>query len=106
MTEWEVPVEDWSRPEALEEAVDAACANLGLNATRKGSLAAYRGSVHWHWKRGKERGVLEVTLWPPGRRLWISVQAGRAAPWTSEAADRLQKLLSIAADQLNAEEAD
>lgn len=94
MTVWEVPVEDWSRPEALAEGVEAACGTLGLCPTLKAPLAAYPGSVHWHWKRGKERGVLEVTLWPAGRRLWVSVQSGRAARWTAQAADQLQKLLS------------
>src|SRR5689334_1210295 len=94
MTEWKVPVENWSRSDSLERAVESACAELDLTATLKGTLAAYAGSTHWHWKRGRERGVLEITLWPAGRRLWISVQSGRTGYWTSQVAERLCWLLA------------
>ena len=57
----------------------------GLRVAMKGTLAAHKGCVHWHLKRGKERGTLEVTLWPAQRRVWLSVHANRGAEWVEGA---------------------
>ena len=43
----------------------------------KGTLASFPNCVHWHWKRGKERGTLEITWWGKQDRLWFKVAAGR-----------------------------
>jgi hypothetical protein len=45
-----------------EEVIERCCEAAGLHVTMKGTVAAYPGSVHWHLKRGKEPGTLEVTL--------------------------------------------
>lgn len=94
MTVWEVPVAGWSSPDAIERVVEHAAAEHGLTATLKGVLASYPDSVHWHWKRGKERGVLEVTLWASGRRLWLSVHSGRTGSWTADTAERMYRALT------------
>jgi hypothetical protein len=91
--EFEVTVGDWTHPERLVAAVEATAAAEGLVPTMKGTLAGYPGCIHWHWKRGAERGVLEVTLWPSGRRLWLSIHANRSGAWTGEAAERLRAAL-------------
>jgi hypothetical protein len=65
----------------LEPRVERACEALGLHIGLKGSLAGFPGCTHWHYRRGRERGTLEITLWPQNRRLWISVHSGRDAPW-------------------------
>lgn len=62
-------------------AIERVCAGRGLLVAMKGRLAAYPGSVHWHYKRPKQSGTLEITLDPAARRLWASVQSGRRAPW-------------------------
>jgi hypothetical protein len=67
--------------------------NATLRITLRGTLAAYPGSVHWHLKEGHQRGTLEVTLWPPEGRIWLSVQDGRRAEWIAGAVARLQTLL-------------
>jgi hypothetical protein len=53
----------------------------GLQITLKATLGKYPGSTHWHIKNGKERGILEITLWPEQRRAWFSIQDGRKAGW-------------------------
>jgi hypothetical protein len=66
---------------AAEAMIESVCAQRGLTIGRKGSLASFPGSIHWHFKTQKERGTLEITLWPNGRRLWAQVQKGRRAAW-------------------------
>ena len=65
------------------------CRREGLGLALKTVLREYPGSMHWHWKRGKENGTLEVTHLPSENRLWISVHENRAAPWTDPVAARL-----------------
>jgi hypothetical protein len=55
----------------------------------KGTLASFPGCTHWHLKRNRERGVLEITLWPAQSRLWLSVQDGRKGAWIDAAVDKL-----------------
>ena len=74
--------------------VEAAIARGGLRVTLVGTLAQYPGCTHWHLKRGRERGVLELTVWPQQRRVWLSVQDGRNGDWIDAAAQRLTSLLT------------
>ncbi len=64
-----------------EKSIEAVCASHGLRAAMKGSLAAWPGSIHWHYKNGKEKGTLELTVFARGRRVWAQVHSNRAAPW-------------------------
>ena len=81
---------DFSRAEAaLERCFEAE----GLRVAMKGTLAAHKGCVHWHLKRGKERGTLEVTLWPARRRVWLSVHANRGGEWIEEGLVRLREAI-------------
>ena len=70
--------------------IEQVCTGRGLIAALKGSLASYPGSIHWHYRRPKEKGVLELTLWPPGARLWAQVQNGRKAPWIASLLPEIQ----------------
>jgi hypothetical protein len=74
--------------------VEACVAAAGLRVTLKTTLAQYPGSVHWHVKQGRERGILEMTWWPQERRLWLAVHANRAGEWTEAAAARLKTCLA------------
>jgi len=73
--------------------VEAQCAAEALQMTLKGTLAKYPGCVHWHFKRGFERGTLEITWWPSARRLWFSVQAGRTGVWVEESLNQIKAAL-------------
>jgi hypothetical protein len=70
--------------------IEACCSAIGLTQTLSGALGKYAGCTHWHYKRGKATGVLEITLWPRQNRLWIAIHKNRNAAWVSEAATRLK----------------
>lgn len=78
---------------AVEEALIDICAALGLQIAMSGGLKRYPGSVHWHLKRAKASGTLEVTVWPEGAKLWVSYHANRASPWVQETAPALAAAL-------------
>ena len=90
MTNLEVAI---SREINLEKTIEAQCETLGLSITLKTTSAKFPGSIHWHLKKGRDRGTLEITLWPSQNRLWFSMQDGRSADWVMIAAHQLKKQL-------------
>jgi hypothetical protein len=84
MEELEVAVNPVGREEQLAALIEGAAAHYGLQIRMRGTLRTYPGSQHWHLQKPGERGTLEVTLWPAGKRVWFSVQAGRRAAWIAE----------------------
>ena len=52
-------------------------------------MAKYPGCTHWHLKKDRETGTLELTWWPARNRLWFKIATGRQADWMVEAMDRL-----------------
>ena len=62
----------------------------------KGSLAAYPGCIHWHYKRGKQKGTLELTLFARAGRVWATVQDGRKALWIEQELPALQRAIERA----------
>jgi hypothetical protein len=70
--------------------IERVYAKHSLIAALKGSLTRYPGSIHWHCRRPNEKGVLELTLWPRGARLWAQVQDGRKAPWIDHLLPQVQ----------------
>ena len=89
----EIPVPDDANLSRAEAAIERCFTGGGLRVALKGTLAAHKGSVHWHLKRGTGRGTLEVTLWPERRRLWLSVHTNRGGEWVEAALDRLAQAL-------------
>jgi len=79
---------------AAAHRIEAAFAAAGLRVTLRGTLRSYPGSIHWHLKRGRDAGTLEVTFWPRQRRLWLTIHEGRGAPWMDEAGARLQAAIA------------
>ena len=76
-----------------EGLVERACAERGLIVGMKGSLAAYPGCVHWHYKRPRQTGTLEITVYPKERRVWAQVQDKRKAPWIDEELPRVRRAI-------------
>jgi hypothetical protein len=66
---------------AIELAIDQTLDETGLTVSLRSTLKKFRGCVHWHVKHGCEAGTLEITLWPPERRAWFTIQDGRRAAW-------------------------
>ena len=90
------PAFEIDRLPALAEEV---CGRHGLAETFKGTLAAYRGCLHWHFARPGTRGTLELTFWPARRRLWIKVSDNRRAEWIDEVLPTLASALRSALEQ-------
>ena len=81
-------------PADAESLIETCCRDAGLIRSLKGTLAQYPGCIHWHWKRRREPGTLEVTLWPRENRLWLSIHTNRSGGWTEAAAPALRENLA------------
>lgn len=89
----EIELHEWQgNPEtAVLEVADT----HGLSVVSDGGLKSYPGSRHWHLKKGKSAGTLEVTWWPAGNRLWVSYHANRVGDgWVEEVAPRFAECLA------------
>ena len=91
MTEITIPLPADASCAAIAEIIERVCADEGLTQTLKSTLAAYAGCVHWHFKKGKERGTLEITWWERENRLWFKVASGRNGDWIAGTLTRLQQ---------------
>ena len=89
MTDLEVDISARAN-KPLDQTIDGLCQAQGLLNTMKTTSSKYPGSIHWHFKKGHERGTLEVTLWPVQNRLWFSMQDGRKADWVMNVARELK----------------
>jgi hypothetical protein len=81
MREVEFKAPSAARLADVESIIESVCAAEGLATGKKGTLASFPGSTHWHFKRTKERGTLEITFFPRDRRIWAQIQDGRRADW-------------------------
>lgn len=81
MRDVEIPLPSAAPLDRIAQVFDETIEQSGLLVTLRGTLKKFPGSTHWHLKRGRESGTLEVTLWPEQRRAWFTEQHGRVAPW-------------------------
>lgn len=87
MKRWDIPFSL-----TLRSRIEPLAATLGLTCTLRTTLATLPGSLHWHFKRPKEKGTLEFTT--HNSTAWLSVQSGRATPDTERLAIALAELLT------------
>ncbi len=78
----------------VKRSIEKACTDGGLTLTLKDTLKQYPGCTHWHFKRGQERGTLEITLWPLGRRAWFKVSPSRTGEWIEPALVHIQQFVT------------
>lgn len=78
-----------------EEIIEGNCAQLGLKLTMKGSLKTMPANTHWHYKYGKQTGVLEITLLQNGARVILSVHSNRMGNWQQKIVEELKQLLLL-----------
>lgn len=97
MIEVKLQIPDSVDTQAVIRIVEQVCASQGLTATLKGTLVRYPGSIHWHFKLGKQKGVLEITWWEGQHHLWFKVASGRTSEWIiqniPQLKDQIEKLL-------------
>ncbi len=80
--------------DAVVDVVLTTAQNEGLLLTLTTTHSSYPDSIHWHFKPERRiRGVLDLTYWPDGGRLWLSVRT-QDADWIGPAADSLADSLT------------
>ena len=84
MKEFELALPANIDPIIAEQVIEQCCAAQGLTQSLKGSLKKYPDSLHWHFKQERQRGTLEITLWPKAGQIRFKIQEGRQAPWIEE----------------------
>lgn len=91
MIEVELQIPDSVERPAVVRVVEQVCTSNDLTCSLKGTLVSYPGSVHWHFKRGKQKGILEITWWQGEHRLWFKVAGGRRSAWILESIPQLKE---------------
>jgi hypothetical protein len=91
MIELDLRIPDSLEAEAVIRIVEQVCASNDLTCGRKGTLVSYPGSIHWHFRRNRDKGTLEITWWESEQRLWFKVAKGRTSPWILEILPRLKE---------------
>ena len=66
-----------------------------LMVIMKGSLKSLPKNIHWHLKKGRENGVLEITLITATREVILSCKINRTAVWIPGAMRELKEKLSV-----------
>ncbi len=62
--------------DAVVAVVLAAAERQSLLVTLTTTHTSFPDSIHWHFKPERRiRGVLDLTYWPDGGRLWLSVRS-------------------------------
>lgn len=83
----EVPVDGTQTVDEMEVLLGSVASDLGLHFSHITKLGAkrYPGNRHWHLKQDPQaKGCLDVTYWPDGPLLWITVRRSEPA-WVHEA---------------------
>ena len=63
------------------DSIEKACNSVGLKLTMKTSLKTLPDNDHWHFKKGKLAGVLEITLIIQTNQLILSCKKNRSGEW-------------------------
>lgn len=80
----------------LEKVLLGVAKNLSLELSHVTTLSQkkYPGNRHWHFKEDlKAKGCLDVTYWPDGRLLWITLR-NYEPDWVHKLGDDMFTLLS------------
>ena len=75
----------------MEPVLAETASDIGLQFSHITTLGAqrYPGNRHWHLKQNpRERGCLDVTYWPSGPLMWITIRHYEPA-WVHEAGQLL-----------------
>jgi len=91
MIEIELQIPDSVDSDTLVRVVEHICIANGLTCTLSGTLASYPGCVHWHFRKGTQRGILEITCWELERRLWFKVAGNRRGEWIEDSIPQLKE---------------
>jgi hypothetical protein len=91
MIEVELQIPGGIETESVIRIIEQVCASNELTCRLNGTLVSYPGSIHWHFKRGKQKGTVEITWWEGGHRLWFKVADRRAGAWIFKSIPQLKE---------------
>jgi len=91
--EIDVSITRFKNDTQISRRVERAASTENLTLTLKSTLAKYPGCVHWHYKKGKQPGTLEITWFPRERRLWFKIARNRNRAWIEKVTPRLRRLI-------------
>jgi len=63
MIEVELQVPADAKSDLVVTVVEQVCDAHDLTQALKGTLVSYPGCTHWHLKKDKQKGTLEITWW-------------------------------------------
>jgi hypothetical protein len=95
MRDTEIPLPVKTDCEKLIRFVDEALVERELRVTLRDELKKFPGCVHWHVKKGRMPGTLEITVWPEQHRAWFTIHDGRVADWLDNEIKQLSKMLRL-----------
>ena len=97
MVEVELQISDRADTDTLVRLVEQICTGNRLTCTLKGTLAKYPGSIHWHFKKDDQKGIVEITWWETAGRLWFKLAGNRRGDWIEDSIpvlkEQIEKLL-------------
>lgn len=73
--------------------IENLCAQLELVCKMQGELKSIAPNHHWHFKKAKLKGVLEITLMKETREIILSVHDNRQGGWEEEVMEKIKALL-------------
>ena len=91
MIEVELLIPADARSEAVVKVIEQVCFANELTCALRGTLASYPGCVHWHYKKDRQKGTLEITWWDVEKRLWFKVAKGRTGEWIEDTLPKLKE---------------
>ena len=91
MIEVQLQIPDSANVDAVVSAIEHICIANGLTWTLKGTLASYPGCIHWHFRMGSQKGILEITWWEMEPRLWFKVAGNRTGEWIEDSIPLLKE---------------
>ncbi len=74
------PMDEQFICDEIEELIE----RFALTITQRTTLSTKKGCYHWHTKKERQKGVLEITYWPKHGRLWLEIADNRKAEWNIE----------------------
>lgn len=80
----------------VTKTIEQVCNDNNLICSLKGTLTTYPDCIHWHFKKDKQKGVLEITWWEREHRLWFKVADHRTNIWIEEILPKLKKKIEQA----------
>ncbi len=95
MIEAELQIPANASSEIVIEVVEETCITNNLTCALKGTLASYPGCVHWHYRKDKQKGTLEITWWEVENRLWFKVAKGRTGEWINKLLPELKEQIEV-----------